>query len=435
MKHPSCPSGVEGRRARTPPLDFARGTLAGLLLASLSTWAGPQLGAFKPAGTLKAARYLHTATKLADGRVLVAGGRGIDGTVELASVELYDPKKNKWTAGAPLSAGRSGHTATLLLDGRVLVTGGTTHEEGAEGSRFVALASTALFDPKAGTWKAGAPMAQARNWHTATLLDDGRVLVTGGAREQKSHLATTELYDPAKDAWAAAPAMKQSRCLHQAVKMTDGSVVVVGGRSNQDQQAAAAVPDGGLAQRPHGESKPSTGFGAPIASAERWVSDGGWAVLPEPVDPRQRHALVALPQGRAMVLGGSTRTGLTNLAELWTPDAGPKGAWVTPEHSLSVGLGSHSATALEGGDVLVIGGEPPNSVDLGRAQRYEAAAQRWCLAGELAASRKQHTATLLDNGKVLVVGGVSAGISEPTAELWEAQKGKCEEPPGLSLEW
>ncbi len=386
---------------------------------------------------MKAARYLHTATKLADGRVLVVGGRGIDGTVELASVELYDPKKNKWAVAKPLPAGRSGHTATLLADGRVLVVGGTTHEAGAEGSRFVALASVELYDPKAGTWKAGAPMAQARNWHTATLLDDGRVLVTGGAREQKSHLATTELYDAAKDAWTAGPPLKQSRCLHQAAKLTDGSVVVVGGRSNQETRLPSpAMPDAGLAQRPHGESKTTTGFGAPIASAERWSPGGsGWGLMPEPVDPRQRHTLVALPQGSAMVLGGSTRTGLTNLAELWTPDAGPAGAWVTPEHSLSMGLGSHSATALAGGDVVVIGGEPPNSVDTSRAQRYEAAAQRWCLAGELVSSRKQHTATLLDTGKVLVVGGVSAGISEPTAELWEPKKGKCEEPPGPSLEW
>lgn len=408
-------------------------TKAGLLLGVLLTLparAGSELGAFKAAGALKNARYLHTATRLADGRVLVVGGRGIDGTKELDSVELYEPKKNRWADGPKLPAGRSGHTATLLPDGRVLVTGGTTHEESAEGSRFVARDTVELFDPKSNQWKPAAPMAQARNWHTATLLDDGRVLVTGGAREQKSHLATAELYDPVKNAWSAAPPMAQSRCLHQAVKLSDGSVLVVGGRSNQ-QPPDLSGPDAGMAQRPHGGSGP-TGFGSPIAAAERWSLDGGWTTLPEPVDPRQRHALVGLPQGCAMVVGGATRSGLTNLVELWTPDAG---AWLTPDHSLSMGLGSHTATALENGDVLVIGGEPPNSVDTARAQRFEAAAQRWCLAGELVSSRKQHTATLLENGKVLVVGGVSAGISEPTCELWEPRKGKCEEPPGPSLEW
>ncbi len=386
--------------------------------------AGAPMGAFKAAGTLKDARYLHTATKLQDGRVLVVGGRGVDGTRELDTVELYEPKKNRWVAGPKLPSGRSGHTATLLLDGRVLVTGGTTHED----NRFVAQASAELFDPKANQWKPAAAMAQARNWHTATLLDDGRVLVAGGAREQKSHLATAELYDPANDVWTAAAAMKQARCLHQAVRLSDGSVLVVGGRSNQ-QQPESSAPDAGMAQRPHGDSKASTGFGAPIASVERWTP-AGWTSMPETVDPRQRHALVALPKG-AMAVGGATRTGLTNLAELWAPDAG---AWVTPEHSLSMGLGSHTATALDG-DVLVIGGEPPNSVDTSRAQRYEAAGQRWCLAGELLSSRKQHTATRLDDGKVLVVGGVSAGICEATAELWEARKGRCEEPPGPTLEW
>jgi len=404
--------------------------LVGALLA-LPSQAGSQVGAFQPAGALKAGRYLHTATRLADGRVLVVGGRGVDGTKELDSVELYQPKTNRWADGPKLSAGRSGHTATLLPDGRVLVTGGTTHEASAEGSRFVARDSVELFDPKANQWKPGAPMAQARNWHTATLLDDGRVLVVGGAREQKSHLNTVELYDPAKDRWSAAAPLAQARCLHQAVKLTDGSVLVVGGRSNQ-LPLEEAGPDAGMAQRPHGAARGPTGFGAPIASAERWSPEGRWATLSEPVDPRQRHALLALPQGRAMVVGGATRTGLTNLAELWTPDAG---AWLTPEHSLSMGLGSHTATALENGDVLVVGGEPPNSVDTARAQRFEAAAQRWCLAGELLSSRKQHTATVLESGRVLVVGGVSAGIPERTAERWEPRKGACEEPPGPSLEW
>lgn len=408
---------------------------AGVLLVWIWAWpamAGSELGAFKPAGALRDARYLHTATRLNDGRVLVVGGRGNDGTTELDSVEVYDPKKNKWSVGPSLSTGRSGHTATLLLDGRVLVTGGTTHEASAEGNRFVARDTVELFDPKANQWKPGASMAQARNWHTATLLDDGRVLVAGGAREQKSHLATAELYDPAKNAWTAAAPLNQSRCLHQAVKLTDGSVLIVGGRSNQVQAESADAPDGGMAQRPHGGARGATGFGAPIASAERWAPGGAWVTLSEPVDPRQRHALVSLPAGRALVVGGATRTGLTNLAELWTPDAG---AWLTPEHSLSMGLGSHTATALESGDVLVVGGEPPNSVDTGRAQRYEAAGQRWCLAGELLSSRKQHTATALDKGKVLVVGGVSAGIAEATCELWEPRKGKCEEPPGPNLEW
>ena len=399
---------------------------------SLPCAAAGELGAFKPAGTLHTARYLHTATRLLDGRVLVVGGRGIDGTVELDSVELYDPKTNRWQVGPKLEAGRSGHTATLLTDGRVLVTGGTTHEVNEGSSRFVALLSVELFDPKANHWSSGAPMAQARNWHTATLLDDGRVLVTGGAREQKTHLATAELYEPLGNRWSNAPPLNQSRCLHQAVKLTDGSVLVMGGRSNQIPLEAESVPDGGEAQRPHGASSGVTGFGAPIPSAERFAVDAGWRTLPETVDPRQRHAAVALSNGRAMVVGGATRTGLTNLAEIWTPDAG---AWVTPEHSLSMGLGSHSATALPSGDVLVVGGEPPNSVDTGRAQLFEPAGQRWCLAGELKSSRKQHTATLLESGKVLVVGGVSAGISESTAELWEPRTGKCEEPPGPSLEW
>lgn len=72
-------------------------------------------------------------------------------------------------------------------------------------------------------------------------------------------------------------------------------------------------------------------------------------------------------------------------------------------------------------------------MDTARAQRWEAKADRWCLAGELAASRKLHTATLLADDRVLVAGGTSGGLPERSAELWEAAKGACVDPPGLSV--
>src|SRR5581483_9583647 len=105
---------------------------------------------------------------------------------------------------APMATGRSGHTATLLNDGRVLVAGGTVHDKTSGSERFLALASTELFDPKTGQWAPGPPMKDARHWHSATLLDDGRVLVAGGARENKSYLASAELYEPESNAFVPA---------------------------------------------------------------------------------------------------------------------------------------------------------------------------------------------------------------------------------------
>lgn len=366
------------------------------------------------AGTLQAARLHHTATLLADGRVLVVGGRGADGFTTLTSCELFEPKKARWARCAPLGTARSHHAATRLADGRVLVTGGTTHDAQGGTNRFVALASAELYDPAKDAWSPAAPMAEARNGHTATLLDDGAVLVVGGAREQRVHLASVERYEPGKDAWRAEKPLAVARWLHAAVRASDGQVVVVGGRSN--------AGEGGK------------GPGVSIADVERFdPATGAWATLPAMSEPRQRTAVVALPaDGGVVVIGGQTATSSTNYAETWTPGLAE---WAPFQNHLSMSLSGHTGTQLPSGDLVVTGGEPPNAVDTTRVQRWLVATKEWCLAGELAAGRKHHSATLLLDGRVLVVGGTSSGLPEPSAELWSATKGRCVDPPGLQLGW
>ena len=88
-------------------------------------------GTWKVTGDLVTARYLHTATLLQNGQVLVAGGTGV-GFVSLASAELYDPGTRVWTATGSMATARSGHTATLLPNGQVLVVGGRVPGNEAE---------------------------------------------------------------------------------------------------------------------------------------------------------------------------------------------------------------------------------------------------------------------------------------------------------------
>jgi len=137
-------------------------------------------------------RHGHTATALADGRVLIAGGYGERGP--LASVEIFDPASGRFAAGAELLQGRSGHTATRLGDGRVLVVGG----EGDFDSPTPGVVAE-MYDPEADAWSVAGPFQTQRQGHAATLLDDGRVLFSGGWGGEGPLI-----YDPAVASEAAA---------------------------------------------------------------------------------------------------------------------------------------------------------------------------------------------------------------------------------------
>jgi hypothetical protein len=387
---------------------MSRALAVGCLLWAVGALAQGQV---TPAGRLHTPRTRHTATLLADGRVLIIGGRAADGLSTLAACELFDPKTGTWSDAAPMHTGRSNHTATLLSDGRVLVTGGTAADAQAHTARFVALASVELYEPRTNTWSEGAPLHEARNGHSATRLSDGRVLVVGGAREQRVHLGSVELYSPAQNAWAERRGLKVPRWQHEAVRLSDDSVVVVGGRSS-------ALTGAG-------------GGGVSIAQVERYDSATGvWHDVPEMSEPRQRTALVAADD-EVIVFGGQTSTSVTNYAERWHPGAD---GWAPLPNHLSVPLAGHTATRLGTGEVVLIGGEPTNLVDTPRVQVWHPDSGRWCLAGALASSRKLHTATLLRDGRVLVVGGTSAGVPEVTAEAWQSAGGACEEPPGAPVQ-
>jgi hypothetical protein len=202
-------------------------------------------------GKLSQHRFLHTATQLDDGRVLVVGGSDtkiVQGPtqpvvvpVPLTSCELFDPAAG-WNTVASLKHSRIAHSATLLKDGRVLVTGGET---GTENSLEPAR-SYEIYDPK----KPGdgwiCPTDQfpqdpskrlqiPRALHTATLLTDGpeagKVLIAGGDGPEAD--TSSELYDPVNDTWALNDDLNYPRVQHLSVRLSDGTVMAVGGTPNK----------------------------------------------------------------------------------------------------------------------------------------------------------------------------------------------------------
>ncbi|MEJ8815762.1 kelch repeat-containing protein [Variovorax ureilyticus] len=208
------------------------GGTSGSFLASAELF-DPATGQWTATGTMHAARSVFTATLLPDGRVLVAGGT--NGS-PLSSAEIYQPGNGQWTATAPMIAARLTHTATLLPDGRLLVTGGNG---GAAGGG--SLATAERYDPVAGTWTATGSLSTGRTGATATLLDDGRVLSTGGYNSSNATLASTEVYDSGSGQWTPNGSMTQPRYFHTATLQSNGNVLLVGGADDFTSLATAEV--------------------------------------------------------------------------------------------------------------------------------------------------------------------------------------------------
>jgi hypothetical protein len=333
--------------------------------------------AWVSAATMAVPRANHTATLLANGKVLVAGGVGTTDVV--ASAELYDPASNTWSPAPAMAAGRAGHTATRLGNGKVLVVGGLG---GLVNWHF--LSSAELYDPASNTWSAAASMAATRRLHTATTLGNGRILVTGG--EGAGYLSSAELYDPAVDAWSKAASMAAVRWEHSATLLGNGSVLVAGGG----------------------------GVSGALSSAELYdAAANTWSAAPSMAGLHQYHTATLLGSGRVLVAGGYMNAGSTVGAEIYDPQAN---GWLAaaPMHTIRE---AHTATLLGNGAVLVAGGYD-NIGASASAEIYDPATDTWSTTPPLAGARYEHAATSLGSGQVLISGGWGGSASLAGAELF-----------------
>ena len=170
---------------------------------------------------MQTARAVHTATLLDDGTVLIAGGFARDRESDpFASAERYDPERGVFTATGTMTTGRQSHSATLLADGSVLIAGG--YDGGY-------LANAERYDPATGTFSATGTMTVGRVGHRATLLADGRVLLSGGATTGMKLLASAEIYDPATGKFTPTGKMTTARISHTQTLLTGGTVLIAGG--------------------------------------------------------------------------------------------------------------------------------------------------------------------------------------------------------------
>lgn len=345
------------------------------------------------AADLTTPRFGHTVTLLSDGRVLVAGGRSASGV--LADIAIFDPATGEWTARRSMLTARWLHTATLLPNGDVLVVGGSDRAQLQDG----VLQDGEIYDPERDTWLPIPDMAVGRAAHTATLLDNGHVLVVGGGGPG-GPVAEASIYNWSSRTWRGVADVPGARWFHTATRLVgagiDGHVLVAGGRSGSDFSGflASAV----IFEPPQNEQ--DAGSWTPTANALS--------------APRQSHTATLLPNGSVLVVGGQNASELASV-DIFDPSIRQWSA----APALPGARRSHTATLLPNGFLLVAGGSAGSNYPP-EALVYDPAAQQWSPAGSLpGGGRELAAATLLPDGSVFIVGG-DTGAPRAEADLYDS---------------
>jgi hypothetical protein len=351
-------------------------------------------GTFSATGSMTSARSLHTATLLADGKVLLVGGVGAGGesATYLRTAEIYHPSKRKFIATRSMSTARLGAAAVRLRDGRVLVAGG-------ENNSGIAINSVEIYSPKTARWAKASPMNYARVNPTATLLSNGTVLITGGysVNSDCCALNSAEIYDPKTNSFSTTGFMTVARRNHTATLLKSGRVLIAGGYNGQD-----------------GSTDGSNNVNAPeiydpVARIFEPTGDMSTA--------RRYPTATLLLNGRVLMAGGYDDSNLaTASAELYKT--------LKREFDLTgsmlVARGRHTATRLLDGRVMVAGGYDSSGSTLSSAELFDPRTGTFSATGSMTIARWRHTETGLLNGDVLIAGGSDGTTAVASAELYKA---------------
>jgi hypothetical protein len=355
---------------------------------------------FTATGSMHVARSGHTATLLSDGRVLIIGGD------EHGRAEIFDPSNGSFSFTGNLTTARFGATATLLVNGKVLVAGGFSTQTEPGTGMLVRLSSSEIFDPASGVFSPAQSMNTPRVLHTATLLEDGRVLIAGGTDTSIGGgmaTAMAEVYDPGGGTFKVVSSMISARAKHTSTSLPTGEVLIAGGSNGAAADAADDPPWDPLFAE----------LFSPLSNTFQTSASMSTT--------RIGHKAVRLSDGKVLVLGGIPL--LQNIHVQLSPAYGeifdpvPDSFAQMPNFFLS--QSGYSATTLKGGPVLIVGGGEKDTVTA-KALLLDAGSGTLQQTGSLSMLRTQHTATLLHDGRVLVTGGFDArGTALASAEIYQ----------------
>ena len=387
-----------------------------------------------PATGLATARTLAVVVPLSDGRALILGGND-GGGAALSAVELYTPGASGGTVQAAYSsalAARAGATATRLADGRVVLLGGS---EGGTARQDVALVSGAS---QASLTSAG-QLLVGRSEHGAVLLPDGRVFVAGGTNTLGSDggaLANAEIYDPSSQSSLSVASMKRAR-RRVGLAYVDGAVIAVGGSGASD--SATTVERYELETNtwvdiadPTGTSRPAPaavaygpGYALVVggqAGAERYLGDAdvvtsSFELLESIPQPRADHSATVDSQGNVLVVGGTSQvSSATTSVQLFDSIADT----FSDKAPLLTARAGHAAALLPDTRILVVGGANQSGL-VAQAEVYSTATDRWEAAGSLAIPRRDAVLAVFgvpNFPRIVVLGGTDAS-GDPVAQIEE----------------
>jgi Kelch motif/Galactose oxidase, central domain len=378
---------------------------------------GGYSGAFANISTvngLRTARSNHTATLLTTGWALISGG--LDGSATAVNkAESFNPKAGAFGHFSSLhnmTTPRAYHTATILMNGKVLITGGINNSN-------TPLNSVEIYDPFSNTFTATGSMTTARWMHSATLLPNGKVLVAGGTSvtpaassgiEGNPPLDSAELYDPVTGTFTALTVnMLQPRYYHTATLLPNGKVLLAGGQGRLGQKLADAE------------------LFDPVAMS--FAATGNNMVVDPTIDTgRWIFTATLLRDDTLFVVGGDggTIAGAPNFlasGQIYDPVLNN---FIDFANQMTDARAFHAVAMRVDGTVLIVGGIGGNAMNpplvgdvLASAEIYDPAAKSFASTGSLNNARANHTATALASGKILIAGGNQGGLFLKSAEIYQ----------------
>jgi N-terminal glycosyl-hydrolase-114-associated domain/Bacterial Ig-like domain (group 1)/Galactose oxidase, central domain/Kelch motif len=316
----------------------------------------------------------------------------------MSLVLLYPPaghaQSAQWTSAGNMTTARSLHTATLLNDGTVLVAGGYNS---------ASIASAEVYNPSTNSWTVVGSMANARSNHTATLLSDGQVLVTGGDATGTS----AELYNPSTQTWTVTGSMNASRYGHTASLLQNGMVLVAGGCCTPVSVAGYSEP-----------------IEDALSSSELWnPATGQWTLTGTMVDAQAFQTASVLSNGTVLVEGGTSLEfppgpETISASEVYNPTSG---TWAAVGN-LNTARYYAAASLLTGNQVVVAGGNGGGCCSgLSSAELYNPTTQTWQQMPAMSVGAYSLAAAALSGGaEALVTGGYSC-CSTPESTMNTAE--------------